>query len=330
MKLRFIVVAILLLITVSVYLSFQLLIPVTSDNSLIEIEITKGTSYRQALRSLAEKDILRDTFIFLLIGKVYGLDRKIRAGFYLFKGRLTPLQVFQKLLAGEVIEYWLTINEGDSIYEIAKKLDSLGIADYEVFLKIAKNKELLQSLNINSPSIEGYLYPDTYRIPKGASLEYIVSIMVNRLRKEYSDQIKQRQLEIGMTENEVLTLASIIEREAVVDEERPIISAVYHNRLKIKMPLQADPTAIYGVKTYDKKITLSDLRIKNPYNTYIINGLPPGPIASPSIKSIIAALHPANVPYLYFVSKRDGTHIFSRTLQEHNQAIAKVRNNLIE
>ncbi len=329
MKIRLILVAIIFVLSISVYLSFQLLVPVTTEKSVIEIEISKGASYRQALKSLAEKDIIRDTFIFLLVGKIYGLDKKIRAGFYLFKGRLTPWQVFQKLLAGEVIEYWLTINEGDSIYEIARKLEAIGLSDYDTFIKLSKDKEILQSLYIHSPSIEGYLFPETYRLPKGASPEYIISIMVNKLRKEYTEEMRKRQIELKWTENEVLTLASIIEREAVVDEERAIISAVYHNRLKIKMPLQADPTAIYGVKSYDNKITREDLKIKSPYNTYIISGLPPGPIASPSIKSIIAALYPANVPYLYFVSRRDGTHIFSKTLQEHNASITKIRNATI-
>ncbi|MCX8031319.1 MAG: endolytic transglycosylase MltG [Thermodesulfovibrionales bacterium] len=330
MKLKLILFVLVSFILMSVYLSFQFLVPITSDDSIVEIEIVKGSTYRQALKKLSDKELIRDPFIFLLIGKIYGLDKKIRAGFYLFKGKLTPWQVYEKLLAGEVIEYWLTVNEGDSIFEVGKKLESLGFTDYYTFITLASNKELLQTLGISSPSIEGYLYPDTYRLPKGASVEYIVSIMVNRLRKEYTESLRQRQQELGMTENEVLTLASIIEREAVIDEERPIISAVYHNRLKIKMPLQADPTAIYGFKTYDQKITKADLKIKSPYNTYIIDGLPPGPIASPSIKSIIAALYPANVPYLYFVSRGDGRHIFSKTLNEHNKAIAKVRNNLLD
>ncbi len=326
MKIKLILAATLLILSISLYLSLQLLVFTTSEDSLVEIEITKGASYRQALAALADKTLIRDSFIFLVIGKIYGLDKKIRAGFYLFKGKLTPWQVFQKLLAGEVIEYWLTIKEGDSIFEIGENLEAIGLIRYEEFIALSIDKEFLRSLDIKAPSLEGYLFPETYRLPKGASPEYVISLMVNKLRKEYAGRLKERERGLGWTENEVLTLASIIEREAVVDEERAIISGVYHNRLKIKMPLQADPTAIYGVKSFDNKITREDLRIKSVYNTYIISGLPPGPIASPGIKSIIAALYPADVPYLYFVSKNDGTHLFSKTYQEHNAAINKVRN----
>ncbi len=325
MKIKLILAAFFLFLTIGVYLSFQLLVPSIVEDSLIEIEVPRGTPYKQVLSSLSDKNLIRDSFIFLVIGKIYGLDKKIRAGFYLFKGRMTPWQVFQKLLAGEVIEYWLTIKEGDSIFQIGEKLEAIGLVGYNKFIAMSINKELLESLNIQAPSLEGYLFPDTYRLPKGASAEYIISIMVNKLRKEYSGKLRERERELKLSENEVLTLASIIEKEAVVDEERAIISGVYHNRLRIKMPLQADPTAIYGVKSSDNKITREDLKIKSAYNTYIIKGLPPGPIASPGIKSIIAALYPADVPYLYFVSKRDGTHIFSRTLQEHNAAINKVK-----
>ncbi len=317
----------LLILFVSIYLSFQFLVPVTNENSLVEIEISRGTTYKKALLILVDKGLMRDTFFFLLMGKIYGLDKKLRAGFYLFKGRLTPLQIFEKLLKGEVIEYWLSIKEGDTIFEIGEKLESIGVVDYETFISLAFDKNLLESLDIKAPSLEGYLYPDTYRLPKGAPPEYIISIMVNKLRKEYSNELRERQKELGWTENDVLTLASIIEREAVVDEERAIISGVYHNRLRLGMPLQADPTSVYGVKPFNRKITKKDLQIDSIYNTYIIKGLPPGPIASPSKRSIIAALYPAKVPYLYFVSKRDGTHIFSKTLQEHNLAISKVRNS---
>lgn len=326
MKIKLILAAFFFILTVSVYLSLQLLVFTTAEDSLMEIEIHRGASYKQALSELADNNLIRDSFIFLVIGKISGLDKKIRAGFYLFKGRLTPWQVFKKLLAGEVIEYWVTINEGDSLFEIGKKLEMSGLIRYETFIDLSTDEELLESNNIHAPNIEGYLFPDTYRLPKGASPEYIIGIMINKLRKEYSGNLKERERELGWNENKVLTLASIIEREAVVDEERAIISGVFHNRLKIKMPLQADPTAIYGLKSFGDKITREDLKIKSPYNTYIISGLPPGPIASPGIKSIIAALYPANVPYLYFVSKRDGTHFFSKTLKEHNEAINKARN----
>ena len=325
MKTKLLLSVFMLFICLSAYLSIQLLAPAISQDSQIEIEIPFGATYKQALTILEDEGLIKDKIIFLIIGKIYGLDRKIRAGFYLFKGRLNPWQAFKKLLKGEVIEYNLTINEGDSLLEIGKKLENLGLVRLERFLELSKDKQILDSFNINAPSLEGYLFPETYRVPKGATSEFVVRIMVNKLKKEYSGKLKEREKELGWTENQVLTLASIIEKEAVVDEERAIISGVYHNRIRLNMPLQADPTAIYGIKAHGSKITLQDLKNRTHYNTYIITGLPPGPIASPGIKSIVAALYPAQVPYLFFVSRKDGTHIFSRTLAEHNTAIRKVR-----
>ena len=155
--------------------------------------------------------------------------------------------------------------------------------------------------------------------------EDAIGMMINKMREKYSDKLKDRAADIGLSEREVLTLASIIEKEAVTDEERPLISAVYHNRLKKKMRLQADPTAIYGIKSSKEKITSDDLKRKTPYNTYVIKGLPPGPIASPGMKSIMAALYPADVPYIYFVSNNDGTHQFSVTMGEHQAAVQEYR-----
>lgn len=326
MKKKLILTAIVLFISLLVYLYIQLLAPTTTADSVVEIEVPAGATYKQVLATLEYNNLIQGQLIFLIIGKIYNIDKKIRAGFYLFKGKLNPWQVFHKLLKGEVIEYKLTITEGDSLLEIGEKLQDLGLIEYETFAELTTDPEILDSLNIEAPNVEGYLFPDTYRIPKGASGDFIIKIMVNKLRKEYSGSLKDRERELGWSENEVLTFASIIEKEAVVDGERAIISGVYHNRLRKKMPLQADPTAIYGIKSHSNKITLKDLKNRTDYNTYIITGLPPGPIASPGLKSIIAALYPADVPYLFFVSKRDGTHYFSKTLSEHYAAIRRVRN----
>ena len=192
-------------------------------------------------------------------------------------------------------------------------------------MTISKDREFLSSYKIEAPSIEGFIFPDTYMIAKGVKAEDALGIMIDRMREKYSGKLSAEAEKMGMTETEVLTLASIIEKEAVVDSERPLISAVYHNRLHKQMLLQADPTSIYGIKSSKEKITKADLQRKTPYNTYVINGLPPGPIASPGLKSIIAALSPANVPYLYFVSNNDGTHIFSVTLSQHAEAVKAYR-----
>jgi UPF0755 protein len=291
----------------------------------MEIEIPEGTSYRQAINILAKNKLLRDKNLFLILGKITFAEQRIRAGYYSFWGNMSPFQVFKRLRDGRIIEQEITIIEGDSLLEIGNKLQDNNIMSLNEFNDLTTDKSFLKSLNIDAPTIEGYLFPQTYRFPKGAKPRAVLSLMVNTLRKQYTDALMERIKEIGWTENQVLTLASIIEREAAVDEERATISAVYHNRLKRGMPLQADPTAVYGIKSYNVKITRNDLKKKTPYNTYVIKGLPPGPIASAGIKSIIAALYPADVPYLYFVSKRDGTHHFSKSLAEHIAAIKLIQ-----
>ncbi|MCX8068880.1 MAG: endolytic transglycosylase MltG [Thermodesulfovibrionales bacterium] len=316
----------ILLATVTIFIAYliiQLFVPSYKGTVPIEIEIPEGATFRKAMEILQENNLIRDKNIFLLIGRITGVDKKIRAGFYRFWGNISPYEVYKHFKEGKIIEFEVVVKEGDSLNEIREKLKRF--MSYSEFDKLSSDKNFLLSLNIHSPSLEGYLYPDTYKFPKGMKATSIFKIMVDRLRSEYNQEIIDKMQEYGWSENELLTLASIIEREAVVDKERAIISAVYHNRLRLKMPLQADPTAIYGIKSYKEKIYRKDYQNKTQYNTYLIKGLPPGPIASPSIASIKAALHPAKVSYLYFVSRNDGTHVFSKTLQEHNIAIRNIK-----
>lgn len=321
-KVIFFIIALPMLIVF--YVGMQLFIPLNIGNVQMEVEIPESASYRQAINILLENNLIRDKNLFLLMGKIYGIDRKTRAGYYVFWGNMSPWQVFKKLASGKIIENEIMIVEGDSIFEIGPKLEANNIMPVETFNAFATDQSFLASLKIDAPSIEGYLFPQTYQFPKGASPESVLRLMVNKLREEFNEELRKRAEELGMSENEVLTLASIIEKEAVVDSERPLISAVFHNRLKKGMRLQADPTAIYGVRSSRYGVTRNDLRNRTDYNTYIIRGLPPGPIASPGIKSIKAALYPADVLYLFFVSRRDGTHYFSRTYSEHNAAIRRV------
>lgn len=311
-----------------VYIGVQLFVP--SDigsigSAQIEVEIPPGSTYKQAIAILTKHNLIRDKMLFLVVGKLSGMDRKVRAGFYSFMGRMSPFQVFKRLVSGRIIEYEVTIVEGDTLAEIGRKLAEYRLVTAEEFTDLVSDKELLELFEVQAPSLEGYLFPQTYRIPKGTTPKAVLRLMVNTLRGSYPETLKAQAAKLGLSEREILTLASIVEKEAVADEERPIISAVYHNRLRKGMPLQADPTSIYGVKGRKGKITLSDLKRNTDYNTYVIKGLPPGPIASPGLKSIIAALYPANVPYLYFVSQGDGTHYFSKTWTEHEQAVRRLR-----
>lgn len=307
------------------YTVTELIIPLPYGNKPVEFEVKKGQTLREVVTSLYKAGMIRDKTVFLILGRLTGLDRKVRAGYYTFWGNMTPLQILEAIKKGKIIEYEITIVPGDSLFEISEKLSALGIIGKDEFERLARDKNILQRLNIDAPSIEGYLFPDTYRFPKGVSAVEVIQIMVEHMRDKFNEDMLARAYEIGMSENEVLTLASIIEKEAIVDDERPIISAVYHNRLKKNMPLQADPTAIYGIKGSGEPITKRDLLRKTPYNTYVIKGLPPGPIASPGLKSIMAALYPKNVPYLYFVSNNDGTHTFSVSLKDHSRAVKVYR-----
>lgn len=308
-----------------IYVAVELLMPLPTGGKNIEIKIPEGATFRQAIEILSQERLMRDKGLFFVIGRISGLDRKIRAGYYSISGSLSPLDIFKMLKRGQIIEYEITIVEGDSLREIGEKLSEKGIIDKEDFMRLSSDEDFLALYDINAPSFEGYLFPDTYKIPKGMDSEDAIGMMINRMREKISTELYARASELDLSEREVLTLASIIEREAVTDEERPLISAVYHNRLKKRIPLQADPTAIYGIKNFKEKITVKDLRRRTPYNTYVINGLPPGPIASPGVKSIIAALYPADVPYLYFVSNDDGSHHFSITAEEHRTAVKAYR-----
>ena len=325
MKKNFLIIFTSFLVMAVLYAAFEILVPSQYSSGKTEIEIPKGATFKQVVDILANEKLIRDRKIFFLLGRLMGADRKIRAGFYSIWSNMSPWDIFKIIRKGRIIEYEVKILEGDSLLEIAEAFSKAGIATYDEVMRISKDSEFLSSYNIEAPSIEGYIFPDTYMIPKGVKIEDALGSMIDRMREKYSGKLLEKAEKIGMTETEVLTLASIIEKEAIVDDERPLISAVYHNRLKKHIPLQADPTSIYGIKSSKERITKTDLQNKTAYNTYVIKGLPPGPIASPGLKSIIAALTPADVPYLYFVSNNDGTHVFSVTLSEHTEAVKAYR-----
>lgn len=314
-----------ILITALFYVCFQMAVPSLQRSVPLEVEVEQGMSFKEAAVVLSERGLVRDTRLFVALGRLTGLDRDLTPGYYSFDGNPSPWTVFLALWRGNVISWQVTVVEGDTLDDIKAKLVDIGVATEEEFDSLAGDRAFLESLSIDSPSLEGYLFPDTYGIPKGLALRDIFTMMVNRLRHSYTDKMLARAEEFGFTENDMLTLASIIEKEAVFNRERPVISAVYHNRLEKGMPLQADPTAVYGVKPMRYGITRKDIRRKTDYNTYFIKGLPPGPIASPGLRSIKAALYPADAPYLYFVSNNDGTHTFSVTLEEHLRAVETYR-----
>jgi UPF0755 protein len=300
--------------------------PVSYEEKWRDVEIPEGSTFTDSINILKEKGLIKSRLGMLLMGRISRSDRDIKAGYYNFSESMTPLQIFNNLVDGRTIQFTITIPEGSELMKIRKQFLKTDLMDDESW-QLVYDEEFIRSLELEAPSLEGYLYPDTYKFSKGIKPETIFKIMVQRLKENFDEPLRKRSEEMGMSENKVLTLASIIEKEAIYDTERPIISAVYHNRLKKNMRLQADPTVLYGVKNRWKRIRYKDLKRETPYNTYRFKGLPPGPIASPGIKSIRAALYPSDVDYLYFVSKNNGLHYFSKSNAEHSRAVVQYQLN---
>jgi UPF0755 protein len=310
------------------YVSIQWLvipIPWQTDKDSVSILVRPGDSMSGIVQGLNEAKIIEDGKGLLLLAKLLGKDRHIQVGRYDFQKGMTLYSVFTKLSKGVVTLSQVTIPEGRTIKQIAGILQREIQIDFTDFVGIATDSQFAKSLGIPASTLEGYLFPDTYKFSWGTSPEKIAQMMVDQFKQTYADSLQKRAEALDLTSTEVVTLASLIEAEAKVDEERRIISAVYHNRLKRGMLLQCDPTVIYALPELDRPLLLKDLEIDSPYNTYKHSGLPPGPICNPGRASIIAALYPAEVNYLYFVSKGDGTHIFSSTLIDHNRARDRVK-----
>jgi len=250
-------------------------------------------------------------------------NKNLQAGEYVLSGSKSPAQILDILLKGKVKLYRITIPEGLNINDTALIVEKAGFCNSAVFISLCKNESFILSLDIKSTSLEGYLYPDTYFFPKNTSCRTIISMMTDHFKQVFNSKWVSRAKDLNFSVHEIVTLASIIEKETGDVSERPLISSVFHNRLKKNMRLESDPTVIYGIKDFDGNIKRKHLRMITPYNTYKIKGLPVGPIANPGAKAIEAALFPVQSDYLFFVSKKDTTHKFSKTIREHNKAVRK-------
>lgn len=289
----------------------------------IIVDIPTGFSFSHIMRILDEGGLIKNKMFFYCLAVAKQARFAIRAGEYEFSTAQTPWKIIDKLAHGEVKVYRIVIPEDLSIREVAKRLDEYKLINKEIFFDLAGDEEFLKTLNVPADSIEGYLFPDTYYFERWMNTRRIMKKMVDTFWEKVTPEIIEKANESGLDVHQLITLASIIGKEAASHDEKPLVSAVFRNRLKKKMPLQSDPTAIYDLDGFEGKIVRSHLRRKSPYNTYVIRGLPPGPIANPGLTSIKATLQPAPVDYLYFVSKRDGTHHFSSSLAEHNMAVNK-------
>jgi UPF0755 protein len=324
--LSFLLATLALLISIHVYLAF--FVPPSNERVWKEIQVTEGMSLKTVAGILQKEGIIRYRGYFEIIGRLEGISRKVSIGYYGLNTNMSMWEVLDALRKGKIIEYEVVVPEGYNIYQIGWTLTGTPLlSDPNKFIKLAKNKEYVHSLGIEADTLEGYLFPDTYYLPKGIKFEDIARKMVQRYKAVFVDSYRSRAKELGFTEHQIITLASIVEKEAKVSSERKLIAAVYYNRLKQGMRLQADPTAVYGTKAWITKVTANDLRRNSPYNTYLRKGLPPGPIANPGQGAILAVLYPDNVDYLYFVAQGDGSHYFSKDFDEHEKAIGRYKSN---
>ena len=297
--------------------------PSGNDISEKVITVLPGQHFKMIASQLAGTGIIKDSLRFKLFAQIKGYDKRIKAGEYRLSASLSPKQVLEIMVSGKVALYKITIPEGYTLVQIAGIVSKMGLAEASVFIKSATDPAVVKALGVEADSLEGYLFPDTYHFPKGLPLREIMGTMVNRFLEIFSTEWQERARQLDMSLHQVVTLASIIEKETGAAFERPLIASVFHNRLEKDMRLSSDPTVIYGIKNFDGNLTRKHLTTAAPYNTYLNKGLPPGPIANPGLASLEAALYPAETNYLYFVSKKDSTHQFSTTLKEHNRAVRK-------
>jgi UPF0755 protein len=292
--------------------------------------VERGESVGSVARRLGTEGLLPERPLFgprilVAAARLSGTDRQIKAGEYELSPTQTPLQILAQLLSGRVRTVAVTLIEGLRLDEVAARLEAAGITRAEAVVDGASDAAFARSVGIEADTLEGYLYPETYRFRRETPAQEVLQTLVAEFQGRWGDEDRARLAKSGRSLHEVVTIASLVEKETAVAEERPLIAAVFLNRLRRGMRLQSDPTVIYGIIRerghFDGNLRKQDLLEDNPYNTYTRGGIPPGPIANPTIDAIRAVLRPAEVRYLYFVSRNDGTHVFSRSLEEHTRAV---------
>jgi UPF0755 protein len=291
----------------------------------VVLEVPAGATLRATARQLAAAGVVASARRFEWLGRATGLAGRVQPGEYALSAALTPRQVLDRLVRGEVVLHPVTLPEGLTVKESLERFAAAGfgtVAAYEALLAdpAVQAEYGVETAGVKVP-FEGYLFPDTYRFAKGTPPDQVLAAVMRRLDAAFGPDRRRRMAALGWTRHQVLTMASLIEKETGRPEERPRVSAVFHNRLELAMRLQSDPTVIYAMPDFDGDIRAADLRRDDPYNTYRHGGLPPGPIANPGDAAIEAALYPSDDPALYFVARGDGTHVFSDTVEAHNRAV---------
>ena len=305
-------------------LTFFLLRPLTPPAGQQLVTIPAGATLPITAATLERAGIITSAANFRLLARYTGEVSKIKAGIYDFPAAATPREVLHRLATGDVVKRRVTIIEGMNLREIAAHFAAAGFGSADDFLTLSRDRAFIRSLGLpESASLEGFLFPETYLFAAGVSQRKIIETMTAEFRRHVTPELSKSATAVGLDVLKLTTLASIIQKEAGNVGEMPLIASVFHNRLRRRMPLQADPTVIYGIPNFNGNLTKRDLLNHTPYNTYRIPGLPPGPIASPGAEALRAAAMPAATTYLYFVAKGDGTHAFSSNLRDHNVAVRR-------
>jgi len=315
------VVPTLLFSPIIAFIAYALFFSPLTPTSSVQFQIQPGTGLNKIALDLQKSGVIRSSLAVKLLARWNQQSEKIQAGNYQFSDSATPEEILTRLVKGDVTKVSLTVPEGFTLQQIIARTVAEGFGQRERLLELAYNVDFIHSLQIEADSLEGYLFPETYLFAPGIDEKALLKMMVTQLKNNLGPELKKAAKKAGMDLQQWVTLASIIEKETGDVAEMPLISSVFHNRLKRNIPLQTDPTVIYGIKNFDGNITRKHLRTPTPYNTYIIRGLPPGPIASPGLAALKAAVNPAQTKYLYFVATGDGGHRFSKTLKEHNIAV---------
>jgi UPF0755 protein len=290
------------------------------------VEIPTGAGSVAIGDRLIQGGVIRDRTTYRTAVWMTGKGRQLKAGEYRFDRAMTPFEVIDKIARGDVYVVHVTFREGLTMVEMAKIFEDEGLGQASAFMQAAKDPAPVREIDPAAKDLEGYLFPETYALPRHADAAKLVRQMVSSFHRAFPQELRDAGAAANLTPRQIVTLASIVEKETAKPEERPIVAAVYRNRLRIGMPLQCDPTVIYALQragSFNGNLRRDDLQFDSPYNTYRYPGLPPGPIASPGKASLEAAAHPADVDYVYFVSRNDGSHEFARTLDEHNRNVQK-------
>ncbi|MGB9835178.1 MAG: endolytic transglycosylase MltG [Candidatus Saccharicenans sp.] len=322
----FLVFLLIIILALTSYLSSFMNTPFGTKKDKITVLIDKGTTPKKIAHQLERNGLIGKAIPFYLSYSIFYFPAFLKAGEYQFQLPARPKAIIHDLIKGRILLHLITIPEGLTCREIEALLNEKKYPYQGSFEAACRKTSLIADLDPQAKNLEGYLFPETYHFPRDVQAEEMAEAMVGQFRKSFLEKEAERIQKSGLKLREIVILASLIEKETAVAEEKPLVSAVFHNRLKLGMKLDCDPTIIYALKLenrYDGNIRKEDKNLDSPYNTYLYRGLPPGPICNPGKDSLQAALNPAPVDYLYFVARNDGTHVFNRSFAEHLKAVQK-------